>query len=177
MIHCNVFLPLLTKHVMNTSVVVTLLIQSLLVGCSIVSSASLVDDAEQFTEQARYNEAIETYQRHIANRLADPTRPEWENPYFYLLQIADLQLLLTQPEDAVRSCLQAKAAGVESNLLADKLRTIARWYEEHGDFTRAFLLLKEHRDIDPLLFDALLDRVGRTLTQQENQLSVSPTAL
>jgi hypothetical protein len=137
------------------------------IGCTSLRNASLVDQAEQLAQEGRYLEAIETYRKHIEERLGESARPEWENPHFYLLQIVDLQLELAHPEDALRTCSEAQQNGVELALISDRYRAIATWYENRGDLIGAFQVLKANRERDPLLFDAMLDRVGRAITASE----------
>jgi tetratricopeptide (TPR) repeat protein len=116
------------------------------------------------SEEGQFEEAIEIYRRHIQERQSVTDRPDWENPHFYLLQIADLQLQMSQPDKALQTCAEAEQAGVDPALVADRYRTIANWYEERRDMQAAFDILKRYRDRDPLLFEAMLDRVGRALT-------------
>lgn len=139
------------------------------IGCSSLRNASLPHQAEQLIQQEQYDQAIETYRRHIEARLAASGRPEWENPYFYLLQIADLQLKTARPKEALESCVEAERQGVENALLSDRYRAIAAWHIEHGNLQAAFDILKRYRNRDPLLFDSMLDRVGRALTTQDTR--------
>jgi tetratricopeptide (TPR) repeat protein len=132
--------------------------------------SSLVDRAEHLAGEGRYAEAIDTYRKHIQVRLDETTRPEWENPDFYLLMIVDLQLKMAQAKEALRTCAEAEQRGVEPTLISDRYRAIAAWYEERGDLVAAFNLLKSHRGRDPLLFDAMLDRIGREITIRENSV-------
>jgi hypothetical protein len=139
-----------------------------LMSCSSLGNGPSLNRAEQLAQEGRYSEAIATYREHIQERLNEPGRPEWENPNFYLLRIIDLQLKLAQPDDALRTCLEAEQRGIESSLISDRYRAIATWHEQRGDLHTAFEVLKTHRERDPLLFDAMLDRVGRTLTSDEH---------
>jgi predicted Zn-dependent protease len=111
----------------------------------------------------------------MEDRLAESKRPEWENPYFYLLRIGDLQLRMDQPVAALESYQQAEAQKVESSLISDRYRATANWYIEQGRLQEAFDLLQKYRERDSLLFDAMLDRVGRALTDQETvSVAASP---
>jgi hypothetical protein len=156
-------LPLLIRHIAYLRLVGGIC----LLGCTTLGSSSLVDQAEQLTEGGRYLDAIDTYRNHIQERLDDSARPDWENPYFYLLRIVDLQLKQERPQDALRTCREAEQQGIDLALISDRYRAIAIWYEEHGDLSAAFEILKSHREKDPLLFDAMLDRVGRAITASE----------
>lgn len=156
-------LPLLIRHIAYLRLVGGMC----LLGCTTLGGSSLADQAEQLTEGGRYFDAIDTYRKHIQERLDDSARPDWENPYFYLLRIVDLQLKQERPQDALRTCREAEQQGIDLTLISDRYRAIATWYEEHSDLSAAFEVLKSHREKDPLLFDAMLDRVGRAITASE----------
>ncbi len=94
-------------------------------------------------------------------------RPAWENPYFYMLSIGDLQLRMGQPDQALTSFKTAEEHHVDASLISDRYRSIAIWYEEHGQFEKALSVLTGYRDRDSLLFDAMLDRIARRMTAQE----------
>ena len=143
--------------------ITSLLTLCLTLSCSPLTISS-VERAEHLSEEGRFEEAIEIYRRHIQERQSVTDRPDWENPHFYLLQITDLQLQMSQPDKALQTCAEAEQAGVDPALVADRYRTIANWYEERRDMQAAFDILKRYRDRDPLLFEAMLDRVGRALT-------------
>lgn len=123
--------------------------------------------AEELSRQRKFDEAILEYQRHISYRLSLAQRPEWENPYFYLLIIGDLLLENGKPDEAIRSYLDADEKKVHSGLVSDRLRGVASWYTEHGNYSAAIDVLRTHRDKDPLLFDAMLDRISKELTAKE----------
>ena len=94
-------------------------------------------------------------------------RPAWENPYFYLLSIGDLQLRMGQPNEALASFKGAEEHHVEESLVSDRYRSVAIWYEEHGQLDKALEVLTKYRERDSLLFDSMLDRVARKMTAQE----------
>lgn len=145
-----------------------LLLLSFLTGCSNMGSESdLLSRAEEATRKEDFDSAITFYQRHIDYRLAAKERPEWENPYFYLLLIGDLHLRANDPGAALESYQEAELREVETELVSDRYRTIASWYEQKGDLAQAMNILQEFRDRDDLLFDAMLDRVARKITEQE----------
>jgi hypothetical protein len=135
----------------------------LFTACSSLQSSTLANRAEQLVEEGRYDQAIESYRSHIERRLAASDRPEWENPYFYLLRVTDIELMNSRPNEALKACSEAAANGVERGLISDRYRAIAAWHIDHKELQRAFDILKTHRELDPLLFDAMLDRVGRAL--------------
>ncbi|MFN4894276.1 MAG: hypothetical protein ACK5GN_02460 [Pseudomonadota bacterium] len=140
---------------------------TLLLGCSSIGSSGMVDHAEELLANSHHKEAIVAYRNHIQNRLAAADRPEWENPHFYLLRIADIELEMGEPVQALETCTSADAHGVDAALITDRYRAIANWYIERRELDSAFKLLQKHRQRDPLLFDAMLDRVGREITGRE----------
>jgi tetratricopeptide (TPR) repeat protein len=136
-------------------------------ACHSLSGESSLHRAEELSGEGRYEEAIAAYREHIDDRLA-LERPDWENPYFYLLRVGDLQLAMEQPEAALGTFAEAEQQQVDSELVLDRYRSVAHWYVDHGMPQEAFDLLKTHRQRDSLLFDALLDRVGRSLVEKES---------
>ncbi|MBX7138984.1 MAG: tetratricopeptide repeat protein [Oligoflexia bacterium] len=122
--------------------------------------------AEEYTRQAKYDEAITEYQQHIEFRLSRP-RPEWENPHFYKLMIGDLQLQKGDAATALKSFEEAEKAGIDRALVADRYRSIASWHEKNGRYSEAIQVLQKYRDRDDLLFDAMMDRLARTLSKVE----------
>ncbi|NDC36613.1 MAG: hypothetical protein EBZ48_01020 [Proteobacteria bacterium] len=131
--------------------------------------------AEEFSRQEQYDKAIEEYRQHMQYRLALEKRPEWENPYFYLILIGDLQLIQDKPADARLSLQEAESRGVDVNLISDRYRSLAHWYEKKGDLNMAFTILKERREQDPILFDAMLDRIAKKIVAAAD--AGAPTAL
>lgn len=117
--------------------------------------------------QGRVDEAILRYRNHIEWRKSIKDRPTWENPYFYLLLIGDLYAEQGDLEAAERSYLEAQAEGIEPSLVSDRYRFLGGKYEMRGDLEGATKVLKAHRHLDPLLFDAVLDRVVREQTRLE----------
>lgn len=135
-----------------------------------------LEKADEYSRQKRYDEAIVQYQKHIAARLADKNRPAWENPWFYLLIIGDIQLGQNKVAEAISSFEQAEKEGIDKPLVADRFRMVARNYENQGNLEAAFQTLQKYRDRDPLLFDLMLDRLARTIVSQENQ-NVKPKTI
>lgn len=101
-------------------------------------------------------------------RLEVRDRPEWENPYFYLILIGDIQLGQGDPIAARQSYDDAEKAGVDVALISDRYRSLAVWYEKQNRLKEAVEILKSRRDKDPLIFDSILDRVLKALTAQED---------
>jgi hypothetical protein len=147
---------------------VLLSVTTCLSGCGLLSkSPNAANQAEEFTQLGQYEEAIQLYREHIESRLSVSNRAEWENPHFYLLRIGDLYLRMEQPQAAIDAYRDAEAHKVEDSLISDRYRALAHWYIEHNQLQAAFDLLKTYRGKDSLLFDAMLDRVGRAMTAQE----------
>lgn len=144
---------------------------SLLACSSLSEHEDPIRLAEQQTEQGHYEEALVIYQEHMEDRLAQTNRPEWENPYFYLLAVGDIYLRMGQPERALASYNEAEKHGVEASLISDRYRSVAHWYIEQRQLEQALEVLRKYRDRDSLLFDSLLDKVGRALTAQESARS------
>ena len=123
--------------------------------------------AEDFADKSNYEQAIIEYQAHIDQRLKVEGRPEWENPWFYLILISDLELRRGDVNAAIAALDRANEMKVDTSLVADRYRAIARWYEERGELDKSFDVLQKYREIDPLLFDAILDRLGRKIVAAE----------
>jgi tetratricopeptide (TPR) repeat protein len=136
----------------------------LISGCFSTGPRELLD-AEALSDEGKHEEAIAAYREHIANRLEVADRPEWENPYFYLLNVGDIELSRGNVDRALAAYEEAEREKVDLPLVADRYRAVASWYEEHGQLEQALEILTEYRDKDPLIFDSMLDRVARELTE------------
>jgi tetratricopeptide (TPR) repeat protein len=135
-----------------------------------------LQEAEEATRAGSYQEAIDSYERHIDHRLGVEDRPSWENPHFYLLAIGDLYLRLNDQPKALASYESAEAKGVDPSLVSDRYRYVASWYEERGEDLKAQELLLRFRDRDPLLFNAMLDRIAKKIVQAEESSRKSADA-
>jgi tetratricopeptide (TPR) repeat protein len=127
----------------------------------------------------KYEEAIAAYREHIAERAAVSDRPEWENPYIYLLDIGDIYLQQGNVEQALTTYESAAEHDVKAGYVNDRLRYIASWYEEHGELEKAIEHLQKYRERDELLFDLMLNRLARQLVAREEAQEAeteSPTA-
>ena len=153
------FLHLVPRSVLSISF-------ALCIGCFSNESAHL-HEAEELTSEGKPDETIAAYREHISERLANSDRPEWENPYFYLLNIGDIELHRGNVDAALAVYEEAEREKVELPLVADRYRAVAVWYEEHGQLQKAFEVLTKYREKDPLIFDSMLDRVARELTKSE----------
>lgn len=136
------------------------------VGCFSAGPAQL-DQAEELAQESKYDEAIAAYRAHIEDRLETPDRPDWENPYFYLLNIGDIELSRGNIPAALQTYEEAERQKVEQPLVVDRYRAVASWYEEHGRPQDALDILIKYHDKDPLIFDAMLDRIARKMTAGE----------
>jgi hypothetical protein len=132
--------------------------------------------AEEFSRQEQYDKAIEEYRLHMRYRLSLEKRPEWENPFFYLILIGDLQLLQDKPDQARATLEEAEKQGVDVNLVSDRYRSLAHWYEKKGDLDTAFSILKGRREHDPILFDAMLDRIAKLIVAEADAGAGLPKA-
>ncbi len=141
------------------------LISLIFSACASSHLAGSIEEAESLSEQGRYEDAIKSYREHIDQRSL-ASRPDWENPYFYLISISELELELGRPYEALKACAEAERQGVDSRLISDRYRAIASWHIERGESQQAFEILKQNRERDPLLFDALLDRVARDMARE-----------
>ena len=154
------------------------LLLSLLSGCVLrawrFGDYEHLENAERLMREAKYGEAIAEYRAHIQHRLSIKKRPEWENPYFYLLMIGDLQLNQNDQAAALQSYEEAEKQGVEKSLVSDRYRYVATWHEQHGRIREAMSILVQYRDRDTLLFDVILDRLAKESTQLEDRANLTP---
>jgi tetratricopeptide (TPR) repeat protein len=125
--------------------------------------------AEKLTAEKQYAQAIEAYQRHIEHRLSLADRPEWDNPYIYLLDIGDLYLEQGQVNRAIETYELAEEKEVRSEFVNDRYRHIAAWYEKQQQREKALEILNQYRSRDPLLFDLMMDRIAKDIVAYEEQ--------
>lgn len=152
-----------------------LLLVVLIPGCfsSWNGAHDYLRQAEESARRQDWDQALINYRQHIDYRLSLKERPEWENPWFYLLMIGDIELGRDKPAEAVQNYEKAFERGVEKNLVSDRLRLAATWYEQHDRLPEALTLLTRHRDKDEILFDIMLDRLSRELTRREDSAGVA----
>ncbi|MFM1847507.1 MAG: hypothetical protein RL417_981 [Pseudomonadota bacterium] len=148
-------------------------------GCRTIFHGSSSGDhlraAEESTRRGDISTAIESYRSHIAFRLTISDRPTWENPSFYELMIGDLELRRGDVAAALSAFERAEAAGIEQGLVSDRYRAAGAWLELNGREMEALDLLKKYRERDPLLFDAMLDRIAKEVTRKEESPHPTPT--
>jgi tetratricopeptide (TPR) repeat protein len=130
-----------------------------------------LQQAEELARQNKIDEAINAYRLHMHARLTLTDRPEWENPYLYLLLIGDLYLAKADINKAQESYLSAELNKVDAHLISDRFRALASWHEKQGDLEAAIAILTKNRERDPLLFDAMLDRISKDLVKREQAIS------
>lgn len=138
-------------------------------GCSLAPGESELERAEALRRAARYDESIAAYEAHMRRRLTAAQRPEWENPYFYLLIIGDLHLYAGRIPEALAAYESAEEHGVEAGLVADRFRFVGSYLEQHNRLDEALELMQRYRDRDPLLFDGMLDRIAREKVRREDE--------
>ncbi|RIL09400.1 MAG: hypothetical protein DCC75_06610 [Proteobacteria bacterium] len=130
-------------------------------------SMSRLEKAEELSRQGKYDQAIEAYRQHLEDRLKVKDRPEWENPYFYLILIGDIELGQGKRAEALQNYEEADKRGVDVYLISDRIRSVAYSYEKDGKLAEALQLLEKHRAKDALLFDSMLDRIAKELVEVE----------
>lgn len=128
---------------------------------------SMKQKADELSINKEYEQAIQAYQDHIKQRASIPNKPDWENPYIYLLDIGDIYLEMGMVEKALESYERAAQHDVKQGYVNDRLRYIATWYEEQGEIESAIEHLQKYREKDELLFDLMLNRLARKLVALE----------
>lgn len=149
----------------------------LLAGCkfyfttfTLGPSRSHAAKAQELREEGKCEEAIEEYLAHIQERLAEKSRPENENPYFYYLLIGDCRLQMEQVDPAIAAFERARNEGVDRPLVSERLRRLGRWFEEQNRFEEGIEHLMKFRELDPLLFDLEIDRLHKAQVRQEQEI-------
>lgn len=132
---------------------------------------SYLEKAEALSSEGRYDEAVEAYRSHIDYRLSLDHRPDWENPYLYLLLIGDIRLRQEKLEEALRSYEEAEAKKVDLPLVSDRYRYAASWLEKRGKLQEALDVLTKYRERDPLLMDSMRDRIAKEIVRREEDRS------
>ena len=130
--------------------------------------SSHASKAKAFSDEKRYDDAISEYRLHIAERLKDSRRPEAENPHFYEILIGDILLKQKKPEQALATFVAAKEHGVELPLISDRIRQVARYYRNEGNYRRSLEVLQQHRGLDDFQFDADIDEFSKEMVERED---------
>lgn len=138
-------------------------------GPSLRPNPSAATRAESLAEEGKVDAAIAAYREHIELRLADPRRPESENPYFYLLMIGDLYLASGRIELAREAYEEARNKAVDQALTAERLRRFATHFEKKGLLEQAISELRQYRELDPLMFDSEIDRLHKLFIARERE--------
>lgn len=150
---------------------------SILCSCTAGNSVRTPSHLEKATELARSGDAdaaIAEYNAHIEYRLQVHDRPEWENPWFYLLLIGDLELQKGDLDAALQAYEEAEQKGVDKDLVSDRFRQAGTSLAENGKPREAIEILKKYRDRDPLLIDAMCDRLARKIVGDEDNPKEAP---
>ncbi len=161
------------------ALLVALLLISALSGCQVFygvfggpfSYKKRPSDAQlagELRAKGEFGEAVKHYQDHMQARLADPRRPIDENPYFYYLLIGDTYLDAGEPKQALESYHLAADNKVENEFIVDRITRLSRWYQEQGKLETARTLLQEHRELDSLVMDGLVDELNRAIVAEED---------
>ncbi len=142
------------------------LLMILMISCQSTTPASFSKQAKVFLENKKYEQAIDAYEKHIQSRLKRKSRPEWENPYVYYLDIGDIYLLQSNLESALKYYFLAEENKVDPSLVSDRLRRIATWYEDNNKLDLALEHLQKYQDRDPEFFNMMLDRLAKKYAQE-----------
>lgn len=140
-------------------------------ACILFSTEERISHAKKASRlryEQRYDEAIEEYRKHIDSRLSDSRREPDENPYFYEILIGDVLLDKGEPSQALESYLSAKDHEVEIPLATDRIRRVASYYREKGQYREALELLHKYRELDEFIFDIDIDEVAKLLVRKED---------
>lgn len=148
-----------------------LLILLALEGCMLfpTNRPSHAQLAGELREEGKFDEAIAHYRAHIADRVASPSRATDENPSFYLVLIGDIELQRGDREAAKAAYATARSEQVGKELVGDRYRLLAESYAKDHRYEDGIAVLKEGRDLDPLLFDIAIDDLHKRSLQEEDE--------
>jgi tetratricopeptide (TPR) repeat protein len=136
-------------------------------SCSVFRSPSDLITAQDYENSARYNEAIEAYQKHI--NLRQKIASVDENPFFYYLMIGDNYLKLGLPEKALKAYRRAYNNKVESSFIVDRIKSLANFYSKLKNYDKAISILNEYRYLDIDAIDYEVDRIHKLMIECEDQ--------
>lgn len=141
-------------------------------GCFWGLGESNKEKADRLRKTENYQSAIDSYYQHIQDRLAYEKRPDWENPYIYLLDIGDIYLEQDDLKKALEIYEHAEKEGVKQAYCNDRYRAVALWHEQRGELKESLEILRHYREKDPFLMDLMLDRLARQLVAQEDTKTI-----
>ena len=138
-------------------------------ACISVRTVSFAQKAQSLENNKKFEQAIELYRKHFEMRLADRSRNDDENPFFYFVLIGDNYLKLNKPEEAKTAYDTAKINDVKNNILADRYRQLAQYYKNLQQFETAITLLRQYRDLDALAFDYDIDALHKEMIAKDDE--------
>ncbi len=56
---------------------------------------------------------------------------------------------------------------MSEKLVTDRILSLTNWYEQNNQPEQGVRLLETHKDLDPLLFNAVIDRLNRQIIAAE----------
>lgn len=157
---------------MKRKVLFSLLIAiSFFLSCSTNKSGipSAAAEAKKFRTEKKYDRAISVYKKHIASRLADKARPDFENPYFYYLLICDTYLEMNKAIDAEKAINTASENKVDLEFIVDRYRQIIVWYEKQKLLEKAHAMATKYRKLNPDVFDVDIDRLNKKIVETQQK--------
>lgn len=131
------------------------------------TTLSDVQQAMQLRQAGDKVKAIELYKAHIRERLKAKTLAPDENPYFYEIIIGDIYLEQDNVSEALSAYKSAQEHKVESTLIVDRIKQVARWHEKNQAYDEAIELLKQNRNLDELGVDFEIDRIYRKTLESD----------
>lgn len=130
--------------------------------------------AGELRSEGKFDEAITEYRAHIADRVASPNRAADENPSFYLVLIGDIELERGNRDAAKAAYAAARSDNVGKELVGDRYRLLAESYAKDHRYEEGIAVLKEGRELDPLLFDIAIDDLHKRSLQEEDEATRPP---
>ena len=139
-------------------------------SCSSNKNISLADKAAQEFNDGDLEQARKNYFRHMKKRLLDESRPNDENPFFYLVLIGDIYLKEEKLERAFYFYRVGHGKKVKTPLIAYRIRKVALAYHKNKQSEIALDILREYRELDEFAFDAEKDKIHREYINQLNNV-------
>lgn len=135
-------------------------------GCLSFRSQSYAEIARNYESQENYEAAIRAYLKHIAMRI--DSSATGENPYFYYLLVGDDYLKLNNPSEAKIAYDTAKTNHVDSPLLVDRAKLLAKYYAKQNAFDQAINILNDYRELDQVSIDYEIDYIHKQMLEFED---------